>query len=93
MATVGTHQEQSTGVEVLLGQKVSYQKHKPGANLSVERLDREEVIQIDSVNRFGNRIVVNDGAIVMEDVPAVMMRGGRVAFLLPTGEELYLTME
>ncbi|MET3291366.1 UNVERIFIED_CONTAM: hypothetical protein ABID98_003936 [Brevibacillus sp. OAP136] len=88
MATVKSRQEEYTEMEALVGLAVHYQKHKPGVNLNVERLPRD-VFRIESVHRFGKRVVINDGIIVMEDVPAVIMRGGRAAFLLPTGEELY----
>ena len=92
MATVEAHQLYSVPVEQLLGRTVRYQKHKPGRHLSVERLPRES-FQIETVHRFGSRVVLNDGAIVMEDAPTVMERGGRIAFLLATGEELYLLTE
>lgn len=92
MATVESHQVECTAVEMLVGLKVCYQKHKPGTNLILERLPKE-AFRIDSVNRFGTRIVVNDGAVIMEGVPTVMMRKRRVAFLLPSGEELYFTVE
>lgn len=92
MATVEAHQDFSTNVEVLLGCRVSYQKHKPGKHLSVERLPKG-VFLIDSIHQFGKRIIVNDGSIVMEIAPTVIQRGGRIALLLPTGEELYLLVE
>lgn len=92
MATVEAHQVCSASVEQLLGRRVRYQKHKPGRYLSVERVP-QEVFQIKSVNRFGSRVVLNDGAIVMENAPTVMERGGRIALLLTTGEELYFTVE
>ncbi|MFD2369652.1 hypothetical protein ACFSO0_06710 [Brevibacillus sp. GCM10020057] len=93
MATVEAHQDCSaTTAEQLLGRRVRYQKHKPGRHLSVERLPKESV-QIETVHRFGCRIVFNDGMIVMENAPTVMERGGRIALLLATGEELYLLTE
>jgi len=93
MATVEAHHDCSAAkVEQLLGRKVRYQKHKPGRHLSVERLPRE-CIQIETVHRFGCRVVFNDGMIVMENAPTVMERGGRIALLLSTGEELYLMAE
>jgi hypothetical protein len=92
MATVEAHHDCSTGVEQLLGRQVRYQKHKPGRHLSLDRVP-QEVFQIKSVNRFGSRVVLNDGAIVMENAPTVMERGGRIALLLTTGEELYFIVE
>ena len=92
MATVEAHQVCSASVEQLLGRRVRYQKHKPGRHLSVERMPREN-FRIDTVNRFGSRVVLNDGAIVMESAPTVMERKGRIALLLATGEELYFTVE
>ncbi|WP_126424722.1 hypothetical protein [Brevibacillus marinus] len=87
--TVEAHHATTMTVEQLLGRLVRYQKHKPGAYLSLERMPAG-FFQIESVHRFGNRIVVNDGMIVMETDPTVMERGGRIALLFPTGEELYL---
>jgi hypothetical protein len=49
--------------------------------------------RIESVNRFGERIVLNDGIVVMESAPTVIERGGRIALLLATGEELYFFVE
>lgn len=92
MATVKSRQEEYTEMEMLVGLTVRYQKHKPGNNLNVERLPKES-FRIEKIHRFGNRVVVNDGIIVMEDVPAVIMRGSRAAFLLPTGEEIYFFVE
>jgi len=92
MATVEAHQQCSVFMEQLLGRTVRYQKHKPGSNLSVERLP-EGKFQIESVHRFGNRVVLNDGVIVMENAPTVMERGGRIALLFATGEELYFVAE
>lgn len=92
MATVEAHQLCSASVEQLLGKRVSYQKHKPGRHLSVERMP-QGVFQIETVHRFGDRVVINDGVIVMENAPAVMERGGRMALLLTTGEELYFIVE
>jgi hypothetical protein len=92
MATVEAHRNFSTGVELLLGRIVRYQKHKPGKHLSLERMPRDG-FRIESVNRFGNRVVINDGIVVMEGAPTVMERGGRLALLLATGEELYFTVE
>lgn len=93
MATsVEAHQTSTTLVQVLLERRVRYQKHKPGRNLSLERVP-EGFFQIDSIHQFGNRIVINDGIIVMEVAPTVMMRRGRIALLLPTGEELYFIIE
>jgi hypothetical protein len=51
------------------------------------------VFQIESVHRFGSRVVLNDGAVTMESAPTVMERGGRIALLLATGEELYFFAE
>ncbi|QRG67842.1 hypothetical protein [Brevibacillus choshinensis] len=92
MATVEAHQHCSATVEQLLGRRVRYQKHKPGRHLSVERLPKD-VFQIESVHRFGSRVILNDGVIVMEDAPTVIERGGRIALLLATGEELYFVKE
>lgn len=92
MATVEAHQELSTNVEMLLGRKVCYQKHKPGRNLSVERMPKG-FFRIESIAQFGNRFILNDGAIVMENAPTVIERGGRVALLLTTGEELFFYTE
>ncbi|MEJ8547129.1 hypothetical protein [Brevibacillus borstelensis] len=92
MATVEAHQDRSTGVEVLLGRLVRYQKHKPGRHLSVDRMPKG-TFRIESVNRFGERIILNDGIVVMEAAPTVIERGGRIALLLATGEELYFTVE
>lgn len=88
MATVNAHQVLPTPVERLLGRMVCYQKHKPGKHLSVERLP-QGFFQITAVHRFGDSIIMNDGLIVMEAAPAVVERKGRIALLLPTGEELY----
>lgn len=87
--TVEAHHATTMKVEQLLGRHVRYQKHKPGRSLSLERMPAG-FFQIESVHRFGNRIVVNDGMIVMENDPTVMERRGRIALLFPTGEELYL---
>lgn len=92
MATVEAHQDLSTDVEMLLGRKVCYQKHKPGKHLSVEMMPKG-FFQIESIAHFGSRIVVNDGVIVMENAPAVIERRGRIALLLHTGEELFLYTE
>jgi hypothetical protein len=92
MATVEAHHVCSAGVEQLLGRRVCYQKHKPGRYLSVERVP-QGVFQIDSVNRFGSRVVLNDGVVVMENAPTVIERKGRIALLLATGEELFFTVE
>ncbi|RNB77796.1 hypothetical protein EDM59_30470 [Brevibacillus nitrificans] len=93
MATVEAHQPRSAAkVEQLLGRTVRYQKHKPGRHLSVERLPKES-FQIEAIHRFGSRVVLNDGLIVMEDAPTVMERRGRIGLLLTTGEELYFTVE
>jgi hypothetical protein len=92
MATIEAHQEQSTHVEVLLDRRVRYQKHKPGAHLSLERMP-QGVFRIDSINQFGSRISINGGAIVLEAAPTVVERRGRIALLLPTGEELYFYAE
>jgi len=92
MATVEAHQEVPTTVDVLLGRNVRYQKHKPGRALSVEGVP-EGVFQIESLHRFGHRIVINGGMIVMETAPTVVERRGRIALLLPTGEELYFYAE
>lgn len=92
MATVMSRQEEYTEMEMLVGLTIRYQKHKPGSNLNVESLPKQ-AFQIETIHRFGKRVVVNDGFIVMEDVPSVMIRGGRAAFLLPTGEELYFFVE
>lgn len=92
MATVESHREEHTELEELVGLTVHYQKHKPGSNLNVESVP-ESPFRIESITRFGKRVVINDGEIVMEDVPTVMMRGGRVAFLLHSGEELYFFVE
>jgi hypothetical protein len=92
MATVEAHQDCSAAVERLLGRRVRYQKHKPGRHLSLERMP-QGVFQIETVHRFGTRIIVNDGAIVMEGAPTVMERRGRIALLLETGEELYFFAE
>jgi hypothetical protein len=92
MATVEAHQHRSATVEQLLGRRVRYQKHKPGRYLSLERVP-QGTFQIETVHRFGSRVVLNDGVIVMEDAPTVMERGGRIALLLATGEELYFTTE
>ncbi|EST51705.1 hypothetical protein T458_25295 [Brevibacillus panacihumi W25] len=93
MATVEAHHDVcSTDVEQLLGRRVRYQKHKPGRYLSLERIPLV-AFQIDTVNRFGSRVVLNDGAVVMESAPTVMERAGRIALLLATGEELYFTVE
>ncbi|UFJ40586.1 hypothetical protein LOK74_21620 [Brevibacillus humidisoli] len=86
--TVEAHHASTMTVEALLGRRVRYQKHKPGKSLSVERVPAG-FFQIESIHRFGNRIVVNDGMIVMETAPTVMERRGRIALLFPTGEELY----
>jgi hypothetical protein len=92
LATVEAHQDRSTGVDVLLGRRVRYQKHKPGRHLSVDRMP-QGTFRIESVNRFGERIVLNDGIVVMESAPTVIERGGRIALLLATGEELYFFVE
>jgi len=92
MATVEAHQEPATFVEQLLGKRVSYQKHKPGKNLLLKRVPKG-VFQIEKIHQFGDRIILNDGDIVMEIAPTVMERGGRLALLLPTGEELYFYTE
>ncbi|MFY0545776.1 hypothetical protein [Brevibacillus sp. H7] len=92
MATVEAHQEFSTTVEQLLGRVVRYQKHKPGRHLSLERVP-QGYFQIESVHRFGSRIILNDGTIVLESAPTVMERGRRIALLLTTGEELYFFVE
>ncbi len=92
MATVEAHQAQSATVEMLLGSMVCYQKHKPGRNLSLDRLPNG-YFQITSIHQFGNRIIFNDGVIVMEGDPTVMCRKGRLALLLPTGEELYFFVQ
>ncbi|GED61255.1 hypothetical protein ABE237_22645 [Brevibacillus formosus] len=92
MATVEAHQKCSASVEQLLGRQVRYQKHKPGRHLSVERVP-QGAFQIESVHRFGDRVVLNDGLIVMENAPTVMERGGRIALLFATGEELYFVTE
>ncbi|HZG16172.1 MAG TPA: hypothetical protein VE710_14305 [Candidatus Bathyarchaeia archaeon] len=92
MATVEAHQEPATFVEQLLGKRVRYQKHKPGKNLLMERVPKG-VFQIEKIHQFGDRIILNDGDIVMEIAPTVMERGGRMALLLPTGEELYFYTE
>jgi hypothetical protein len=92
MATVEAHQDCPANVGQLLGRRVRYQKHKPGRHLSLERMP-QGVFQIESVYRFGTRIIVNDGAIVMESAPTVMERAGRIALLLATGEELYFYAE
>lgn len=92
MATVEAHQHCSASVEQLLGKRVRYQKHKPGRHLSLERMP-EGAFQIETVHRFGSRVVLNDGVIVLENAPTVMERGGRIALLLATGEELYFMKE
>lgn len=92
MATVEAHQDLSTNVEMLLGRKLIYQKHKPGKNLSLERMPKT-AFRIDSIHQFGSRIILNDGVIVMENAPTVIERKGRIALLLPTGEELYFYSE
>lgn len=92
MATVNAHQTHSRSVEVLLGRTVRYQKHKPGRHLLLKRLPKE-AFQIASIKRFGNRLVFNDGVIVMEGVPTVIERKGRIALLFSTGEELYFFAE
>jgi hypothetical protein len=92
VATVEAHQEQTTSVQVLLDRMVRYQKHKPGAHLSLERMPKE-VFRIESIHQFGSRIIINGGAIALESAPAVVERGGRIALLLPTGEELYFYAE
>lgn len=92
MATVEAHRNFTIGVEQLLGRLVRYQKHKPGMHLSLERMPQER-FRIESVNRFGNRVVINDGVVVMEGAPTVMERQGRLALLLATGEELYFIVE
>ncbi len=88
MATVNAHQSRTTRVEELLGRTVCYQKHKPGKHLSLERMPEGD-FQIESVRQFGDCLIVNDGVIVMEGAPTVMLRRGRLALLLSTGEELY----
>ncbi len=88
MATVEAHQEADTFVEQLLGKRVKYQKHRPGRNLLLKKVP-EDVFQIETIHQFGKRIIINDGEIVMEIAPTVMKRRGRIALLLPTGEELY----
>ena len=88
MATVEAHQVLSTSVECLLGKEVRYQKHKPGTNLLVKRVPNE-FFQISTIRQFGNRTIINDGDIVLEGAPTVMLRKGRIAILLATGEELY----
>jgi hypothetical protein len=92
MATVEAHQDCFTTVEQLLGRRVRYQKHKPGRHLSLERMPQGQ-FQIETAHRFGTRIILNDGLIVMEGAPTVMERGGRIALLLETGEELYFFAE
>lgn len=92
MATVEAHQQCSTSVEQLLGRQVRYQKHKPGRYLSMERFP-QGAFQIETVHRFGDRVILNDGLIVMENAPTVMERGGRIALLFATGEELYFLAE
>lgn len=92
MATVEAHHDTSTFVEQLLGRRVRYQKHKPGSNLLLKRMPKE-AFQIETIHQFGNRIIMNDGDIVMEIAPTVMERRGRMALLLETGEELYFYIE
>ncbi|MFM1655037.1 hypothetical protein ACI7RC_23525 [Brevibacillus sp. B_LB10_24] len=92
MATMEAHQVHSTAVEMLLGRQVRYQKHKPGKSLLLKGIP-EGFFQIDSISRFGDRIVMNDGAIVMESAPTVIQRKGRIVLFLPTGEELYFFTE
>ncbi|MGZ0051297.1 hypothetical protein [Brevibacillus gelatini] len=92
MATVEAHHQRSASVEQLLGRHVRYQKHKPGRHLLLKRLPLGS-FQIETVHRFGERVVLNDGLIVMENAPTVMERGGRIALLFATGEELYLKAE
>lgn len=93
MATIEAHRTSTTMlVQVLLDRRIRYHKHKPGINLSLERMP-EDFFQVVSIHQFGDRIVINDGIVVMEVAPAVFMRRGRVALLLPTGEELYFFVE
>ncbi len=92
MATVEAHQASTTLAQVLLDRRIRYQKHKPGKNLSLERLPAD-FFRVDSIHQFGDRVVLNDGVVVMEIAPAVLMRRGRVALLLPTGEELFFFVE
>ncbi|GAA4721503.1 hypothetical protein [Brevibacillus fulvus] len=92
MATVEAHQEVPTSMGLLLGKRLIYQKHKPGKCLSVERLPRE-AFQIESIRQFGSRIIINDGMLVLESIPTVTERKGRIALLLPTGEELYFYVD
>jgi len=92
MATVEAHQTQFTSVEMLLGSTLCYQKHKPGKYLSLDRVPKG-FFQIHSIQHFGNRLILNDGVIVLEGAPTVISRKGRLALLLPTGEELYFCMQ
>lgn len=85
MATVEAHQDRSTGVDVLLGRRVRYQKHKPGRHLSVDRMP-QGTFRIESVNRFGERIVLNDGIVVMESAPTVIERGEELLFCSQPGK-------
>lgn len=92
MATVEAHQDVSTFSQMLLGKRVRYQKHKPGNSLLLKRIPRD-AFQIESVYQFGECMIINDGVIVMEYAPAVVERRGRLALLLPTGEEIYFFVE
>lgn len=92
MATVEAHQEPATFVEQLLGKRVKYQKHKPGKNLLLKRVPQDG-FRIETIHQFGSRIIINDGDIVLEIAPTVMERRGRIALLLPTGEEIYFYQE
>ncbi|QDX92011.1 hypothetical protein EEL32_16120 [Brevibacillus laterosporus] len=92
MATVIAHTTHALTVDMLIGHQVRYQKHRPGTYLSVEGMPKG-TFPIESVHQFGKYMVVNDGSIMMEGAPTVIIRNGRIAFLLPTGEELYLLIQ
>ncbi|MCG7319069.1 MULTISPECIES: hypothetical protein [Brevibacillus] len=92
MATVIAHTTQALTLETIIGLQVRYQKHRPGAFLSVEEMPKG-AFPIESVHQFGKHMVINDGLIMMESAPTVIIRNGRIAFLLPTGEELYLLIQ
>lgn len=91
MATVEAHHVQAISLELLLDRMVCYQKHKPGNHLFLDRMP-DGFFKITTVRRFGDRTILNDGVIVLVGVPTVVIRGGRAALLLPTGEELFFSV-
>ncbi|WP_232699071.1 hypothetical protein [Brevibacillus daliensis] len=92
MATVHAYVTNALTVDSLIGIAVRYQKHKPGNKLLLEAMPKG-TFRIQSVRQFGEYLLINDGEIMLEGAPTVGMRNGRIALLLPTGEELYLLIQ